>query len=203
MGVDIVPISPGDGKQRNARNKTKYLSGNQQNDNKMLIWKNTFLRHMSKKLFSFCEQIFLSLTGTTFPKPGQTAVVHYTGEFSSLIDLNTLITKPWRLFRNPRQWNSFWLFPYKRKSFQIQDWKGWSDSRMGRWSRSNVGWTTRQTHLLARFRLRSSRPSRHHPSQRYTHLWRWTLACWISNQNKAQASSKRNPNFIWNNCISS
>lgn len=147
-----------------------------------------------KIYFQFVNKLFLLLAGNTFPKPGQTAVVHYTGECSSLIDLNTLIPNLWHLFRNPRQWNRFWLFPYKRKSFQIQDWKGWSDSRMGRWSRSNVGWTTCQTHLLARFRLRSSGPSRHYPSQRYTHLWRWTLACWIKKPKQA-SKQQRKPKF--------
>lgn len=82
MGVDILPISPGDGKHLKENEETKVSRESDQRNVKNLLTKKlaAHVKIFFRNSVSHSLNNFSFIQGTTFPKQGQTAVVHYVGK---------------------------------------------------------------------------------------------------------------------------
>lgn len=105
MGVEIEPISPGDGTLAPC-----------------------IIVHVE---FAWSREHAVLLIGKTYAKKGQTVVVHYTGEWENgWLCKNTTnppsISLPLSLSpsRYPHKWQKVWLLSWSWETFQVQDWKG-------------------------------------------------------------------------------
>lgn len=192
MGVEVQNISPGDGKYCGAVGDVEGNCEKLQLRSEFHQLKSETLRHAYR--FSGCLiRLFVrhSIAGTTFPKQGQTAVVHYTGKQNVTESFPTMIKSFWVFFRYTRRWHCIWFISHSRQAVQIQGWQRWSDPRMGWRCRQNEQRSTCQIDLLARFCLRSAWTSWHYSTKCHPHLWCWTFARWISIQ------SNVHPTSIW------
>lgn len=127
-------------------------------------------------------------SGRTFPKGGQTVVVHYTGTFTdgSVFDSSRTRNKPFKFVIGQGEVIKGWDEGVAQVS--KTHWPHWPLSKMT-WKHillmrfvngfSAVGWRTRQTSLLTRLRLWCTRPSRHHSAKRNSNIRRRVDPSWI------------------------
>lgn len=155
MGVEIVELSPGDGKPED---HCKFSSGFS-----CLWWKNW---HWKVEICGTCQIMFASSSPLIFlcvnryhlpeARPDRSGSLHRWVKY--LLDIDK-VNKHGELFicRNTRQWNDIRLITYSRQALQVQDRKGRSHPRLGWRIRQIVGRNESQVDLLARLRLRRPR----------------------------------------------